>query len=80
MQMIDIEQNTIRIRPPSDERSNAVEPMSEPCSEVCVDFREFDRRTPSSIEKALYGSRPCVTFEVFIERGSSCFTSSWLSY
>lgn len=80
MQIIDIEQNPIRIRPPSDERLSADEPMSKPCSEVCVDFGEFDRRTPSSIERAFYGAKPRVTFEMFVERGSSLFTSSWLCY
>lgn len=75
MQMIDLAHTNIVLHPQIEDES-----ISEPCSEVRVGFREFDRRAPSSIEKALYGAKPCVTFEVFVERGSSFFTSSWLCY
>ena len=75
MQMIDIAQTNM-IRHPS----SADESISEPCSEVRAGFREFGRRAPTSIEKALYAEKPCITFEVFIERGSSRYVSAWLTY
>ena len=80
MQMIDSSQAYINAHPADEERSALDEVLNEPCSPVCVDFGEFGRRTPASIEKALYGNKPCVTFEVHLERGSSRFTSSWLTY
>ena len=80
MKIIDVSQNHPILHPGCDHFEAPDALISEPCPEVRVGFGEFGRRAPSSIEKALYSNKPCVTFEVFLERGSSCFTSSWLTY
>lgn len=80
MQMTDAAQTRIIGRPSGEIHPSADRPRTETYSAMPVGFQEFGRRGPSSIEKALYGSKPGVTFEVSLAREGKCLGFTWLMY
>ncbi|MBR5948533.1 MAG: hypothetical protein IKZ82_07825 [Clostridia bacterium] len=54
--------------------------IDESCSGGCADLPKFFRRSPTSIEKALYSHKPRLTFEVHFTQGEARQGSQWLTY